>query len=126
MPFEIKKREDLIMIAAVALDKIPSKIIPFYVLIIVFNIYLVYGFRKIIILVDNSSEENFISPRFVKKNDLISDLMKYKKNSIDRHTVTIYRKHDLITYNKNSENQNQTNIVNFLATNMERYGIILK
>jgi hypothetical protein len=45
---------------------------------------------------------------------------------MDRYTITIYRKHDLITYIKNSENQNQTNIVNFLAADIERYDVILK
>jgi hypothetical protein len=75
---------------------------------------------------DNNSEENFISQRFVKKNDLINDSIKCKKIFIDGYTIIIYRKHDLIIYIKNSENQNQTNIVNFLAANIERYDIILK
>jgi hypothetical protein len=75
---------------------------------------------------NNDFEENFISQRFVKENNLISDPIKRIKKSIDRYAITIYRKHDLITHIKNSENQNQTNIVNFLAANMERYDIILK
>jgi hypothetical protein len=62
----------------------------------------------------------------VKKNDLINDLIKYIEKSIDKYTITIYGKHDLITYIKDLENQNQTNIINFLITNMERYDIILK
>jgi hypothetical protein len=84
------------MIAAVALNKKFSKIISFYVFIIVFNIRLEYAFRKIIILIDNNSEENFISQRFVKENDLIDDLIKYIKEFIDGYTIIIYGKHDLI------------------------------
>jgi hypothetical protein len=75
---------------------------------------------------NNDSEENFIFQRFVKKNDLINDWIKYIKEFIDGYTVTIYEKHDLIIYIKNSENQNQTNIVNFLAADMKRYDIILE
>jgi hypothetical protein len=78
-----------------------------------------------IALMDSGSEENFISQRFVKENDLISDLMKRMKESINEYTVTIYRKHDLIIHIKDSENQSQTNIINFLIANMERYDIIL-
>jgi hypothetical protein len=55
---------------------------------------------------NNDSEKNFISQRFVKKNDLISDPVECIKKSIDEHTVTIYEKHDLIIHIKNSENQN--------------------
>jgi hypothetical protein len=61
MLFEIEKRENLIMIAAVALGKDLSKVTLFHVFIIVFNIRLEHEFRKIIILVNNDSEENFIS-----------------------------------------------------------------
>jgi hypothetical protein len=92
------------MIAVVALGKDSSKVISFHAFIIVFNICLKYGFRKIIILINNNSEENFISQRFVKKNDLINDPIKYIKKSIDGYTVIIYRKHDLIIHIKNSEN----------------------
>jgi hypothetical protein len=53
---------------------------------------------------NNDSEKNFISQRFVKKNDLISDLIKYIKKFIDGYTVTIYEKHDLIIYIKILEN----------------------
>jgi hypothetical protein len=91
-----------------------------------FNIRLEYGFRKMIILIDNNFEENFISQRFVKENDLIGDLMKCIRKSIDRYTIIIYGKHDLIIYIKDSENQNQTNIINFLAINIERYDVILE
>jgi hypothetical protein len=59
------------MIAAVALDKDFSKTIFSYAFIIIFNIRLQHEFRKIIILIDNNFKENFISQRFVKKNDLI-------------------------------------------------------
>jgi hypothetical protein len=48
------------MIAAVALDKDFFMVIFFLVFIVLFNVRLEYGFRKIIILVDNGSEENFI------------------------------------------------------------------
>jgi hypothetical protein len=104
MLFEIKKRESLIIIVAVALNKDFSKIIFSHAFIIVFNIYLKYEFRKIIILINNNFEENFIFQRFVKENDLISDLIKYIEKSIDGYAITIYRKHDLITHIKNSEN----------------------
>jgi hypothetical protein len=125
MPFEIKKRGSLIMIAAVALDKDLSKAISSHAFIVIFNIRLKHRLRKIITLIDSSFEENFISQRFVKENDLISDSMKRIKKFIDRYTITIYGKHDLITYIKNSENQSQTNVVNFLTTNIKRYDIIL-
>jgi hypothetical protein len=114
------------MIAAVALDKNLSKITFFYAFIIIFNIRLEHGFRKIIILVNSDFEENFIFQRFVKKNNLISDLIRRIEESIDKYTITIYGKHDLIIYIKNSENQNQTNIINFLAANIKRYDIILR
>jgi hypothetical protein len=114
------------MITVVALDKDSSKIIFFHAFIIVFNIRLEYGFRKIIVLIDSDFKENFISQRFVKENDLISDLIKYIEKFIDGYAVIIYGKHDLIIYIKNSENQNQTNIVNFLVADIERYDIILK
>jgi hypothetical protein len=55
------------MIAAVTLNKNSFKIISSRAFIIVFNIRLEYGFRKIIILINKDSEENFISQRFVKK-----------------------------------------------------------
>jgi hypothetical protein len=60
MPFEIKKCKNLILIAAVALDKDPFKAISFHAFIVVFNIRLKYRLRKIIILMDSNSEENFI------------------------------------------------------------------
>jgi 5S rRNA maturation endonuclease (ribonuclease M5) len=113
------------MIAAVALNKNFSKIIFSRAFIIIFNIRLEHRFRKIIILIDNDSEGNFIFQRFVKENDLINDLIKYIKKFINGYAITIYRKHDLITYIKNLENQNQTNIVNFLAINIKRYDIFL-
>jgi hypothetical protein len=126
MPFEIKKRENLIMITAVTLNKDLSKITFSHAFIIIFNIRLEHKLRKIIILMDNDSEENFIFQRFVKENNLISDSVKRIRKFIDGQTITIYGKHDLIIHIKNSENQNQTNIINFLATNMKRYDIILK
>jgi hypothetical protein len=67
------------MIAAVALDKNPSKAIFSRAFIVVFNIRLEYGFRKIIILMDNNSENFFISQRFVRENDLINNSIKYIK-----------------------------------------------
>jgi hypothetical protein len=72
--------------------------------IIIFNIRLEYKLRKIITLINNDSEENFISQRFVKENDLISDPIKCIEKFIDRYTITIYKKHDLSIYIKNSEN----------------------
>jgi hypothetical protein len=105
MPFEIKKRESLIMITAVALNKNSFKIIFFHVFIIVFNIRLEYRLRKIIVLMNSNSEENFISQRFVKKNGLISDSIKCIRESIDKYTIIIYGKHDLITYIKDLRNQ---------------------
>ena len=104
MPFEIKKRENLIMITAVTLNKDLSKITFSHAFIIIFNIRLEHGLRKIIILMDSDFEENFISQRFVKKNDLINDLIKCIKKSIDKHTIIIYEKHDLIIHIKNSRN----------------------
>jgi hypothetical protein len=56
--------------------------------------------------VNNNSKKNFISQRFVKKNDLIDNPVKRIKEFIDGYTITIYGKHDLIIYIKNSENQN--------------------
>jgi hypothetical protein len=88
----------------VTLDKDLSKIIFSHAFIVVFNIRLEHGFRKIIILMDNNLKENFISQRFVKKNGLISDLMKRIKKFIDRYAVIIYGKHDLIIHIKNLEN----------------------
>jgi hypothetical protein len=104
MPFEIKKRENPIIIAAVALGKDSFKTISFHAFIIIFNIRLKHRFRKIIILMNNNSEENFIFQRFVKKNDLISDPIERMEEFIDRYTVIIYGKHDLITHIKDSEN----------------------
>jgi hypothetical protein len=49
------------MIAVVALNKNSSKTIPSHAFIIIFNIRLEYRFRKIIAVMDNNSEENFIS-----------------------------------------------------------------
>jgi hypothetical protein len=92
------------MITTVTLDKNFFKIIFFHAFIVVFNIRLKYRFRKIIILMNNNSEENFISQRFVKENDLINDLVEYIRKSIDGYAVIIYRKHDLIIHIKNSEN----------------------
>jgi hypothetical protein len=60
MSFEIKKRKNPIIIAAVALDKDFSKATSSYAFIIIFNIRLEYGFREIIASVDNNSEEKFI------------------------------------------------------------------
>jgi hypothetical protein len=104
MLFEIKKRENLIMIAAVALNKNLSKATFFHAFIIVFNIRLEYGFRKIIVLMDNNFKKKFIFQRFVKENNLISDLIERIEKSIDGYAITIYEKHDLIIYIKNSEN----------------------
>jgi hypothetical protein len=92
------------MIVVVALSKNPFKAISFHAFIIVFNIRLKYKLRKIIVLINNNSEKNFISQRFIKENDLINDLIKYIRESIDGHTVTIYRKHNLITHIKDLEN----------------------
>jgi hypothetical protein len=114
------------MIAAVALGKNPSKATPSHAFIIIFNVRLEYGLRKMIILVNNGSKENFISQRFVKENDLIGDPIGRMGESIDGYAVTIYGKHDLVTHIKDSGNQNQTNVVNFLAADMERYDIILR
>jgi hypothetical protein len=114
------------MIVAVTLNKNFSKTISSHAFIIIFNIRLKYRLRKMIVLIDNNFKKNFISQRFVKKNDLNNDSIKCIKKFIDGYTITIYKKHDLIIHIKNSENQNQTNIVNFLAANMERYDIILR
>jgi hypothetical protein len=92
------------MIAVMALNKNSFKIISSHAFIIIFNIRLKHGFRKIIALIDNDFKKNFISKRFVKENDLINDSVKYIKKFIDGHTIIIYRKHNLIIYIKNSEN----------------------
>jgi hypothetical protein len=76
MPFEIKKRENLIIIIAVTLNKDSFKITSSHVFIIIFNIRLEHKLRKIIIIINNDFKENFISQRFVEENDLISDLIK--------------------------------------------------
>jgi hypothetical protein len=94
------------MIAAVTLNKNSSKITSFHAFIVVFNIRLKHRLRKMIILVDNSFEENFIFQRFVKENGLISDSIKYIEKFIDGYTVTIYGKHDLIIYIKDLGKQN--------------------
>jgi hypothetical protein len=60
MPFEIEKRRNLIIIVVMALDKNSFKAIFFHAFIIVFNIRLEHGLRKIIILINSDSEENFI------------------------------------------------------------------
>jgi hypothetical protein len=86
------------------LDKNSSKTIFSHAFIIMFNIRLEYRFRKIIILMDNNSEENFISQRFVKENNLISDLIKRIRKFIDGYAIIIYGKHDLIIYIKNLGN----------------------
>jgi hypothetical protein len=88
----------------VTLSQNSSKATSFRVFIIVFNIRLEHEFRKIIALIDNDSGENFIFLRFVRKNGLINDLIKYIEESIDEYTVIIYGKHDLIIYIKNLEN----------------------
>jgi hypothetical protein len=88
----------------VALSKNPFKIISSRAFIIIFNVRLEHELRKIIVLVNNNSEENFISQRFVKENGLIDDLIKYIEKFIDGYAIIIYRKHDLIIYIKNSEN----------------------
>jgi hypothetical protein len=95
------------MIAAVTFNKDPFKTTFSHAFIIIFNIRLEHRLRKIIILMDNNSDKNFISQRFVKENGLIDDLIKYIKKSIDKHTIIIYGKHDLIIYIKNSENENK-------------------
>jgi hypothetical protein len=92
------------MIAVVTLGKNLFKIIFFHAFIIIFNVRLKYGFRKIIILMNNNFEENFISQRFVKKNGLINDLIRYIGKFIDRYAIIIYGKHNLVIYIKNSEN----------------------
>jgi hypothetical protein len=92
------------MIIAVALGKDFSKAISSHIFIVVFNVRLEHGFRKVIVLVDSGSKENFIFQRFVKENGLINNLIKYIENFIDRYAVTIYRKHDLIIHIKNLEN----------------------
>jgi hypothetical protein len=88
----------------VALGKNPFKAIFSHAFIIVFNIRLEHRLRKIIILMDNNFEKNFISQRFVKENGLIGDLMKYIEKFIDGYAVIIYGKHDLIIHIKHSEN----------------------
>jgi hypothetical protein len=92
------------MIIVVALGKNFSKIILFYAFIVIFNIRLKYGFRKIIILINNNFEKFFFSQRFVRENDLIGDLIKYIREFIDGYTVIIYGKYDLVAYIKDSEN----------------------
>jgi hypothetical protein len=92
------------MIAAVALNKNSFKIISFHVFIIIFNVRLEHEFRKIIVLMNNNSEENFIFQRFVKENSLISDLIKRIRKFIDGYTIIIYGKHDLVIYIKDSGN----------------------
>jgi hypothetical protein len=64
------------MIAAVALNKDSFKATPSYAFIIIFNIRLEHKLRKMIILINNDSEENFILQRFVKENGLIVDSIK--------------------------------------------------
>jgi hypothetical protein len=72
------------MIIVVTLGKNSFKTTSSHVFIIMFNIRLEYKLRKIIVLINNNSEENFIFQRFVKENDLISDSIKRIKNlSID-------------------------------------------
>jgi hypothetical protein len=61
MLFEIEKRENPIIIAAVALGKNLSKATSSHVFIIIFNIRLKYRFRKIMVLMDSDFEKNFIS-----------------------------------------------------------------
>jgi hypothetical protein len=88
----------------VALNKNSSKATTSYAFIVIFNIYLEHRLRKIIVLIDSDFEKIFISQRFVKKNDLINDSIKYIEKFIDGYTIIIYGKHDLIIYIKNSEN----------------------
>jgi hypothetical protein len=89
----------------VALGKDLSKITSFHAFIVIFNVRLEHRFRKIITLINSNFEENFIFQRFVKKNDLISDLIERIKEFIDKYTIIIYGKYNLIIYIKNSRNQ---------------------
>jgi hypothetical protein len=92
------------MIAAVTLGKNSFKAIFFHVFIIIFNMRLEHELRKIIILINSDFEENFISQRFVKENDLIGDLIKCIRKSIGGYMIIIYGKHDLVIYIKDSLN----------------------
>jgi hypothetical protein len=96
MPFEIKKRKNPIIIAAVTLNKDPFKATSSHTFIIIFNIRLEYGLRKIIILIHNNSEKKLHFTTIRKRERFDRRSNKMYKNFIDGYTVTIYRKYDLI------------------------------
>jgi len=89
------------------------------------TLYFSYGNRKITVLFDCGVDENLISQRFTKENNLKVTPVERIRTTVDRHHITIYRFYNIITKTKNSRNEVRTTQRTFYAIDIQYYDVIL-
>ncbi len=74
-------------------------------MLIEITLYLTYGNRKISTLLNYEVDENLISQRFIKKNSLKATPITRIRITVNKHYITIYKSHNIITKVKDSRSE---------------------
>ena len=81
-------------------------------------LYLAHGNRKVTALLNYRTNEDLISQRFTKKNDLETTPIKRIRTTVDKYYISIYKSHNIITKVKDSRNEVRVTQRTFYATNI--------
>jgi len=87
-------------------------------MLIEITLYFSHGNRKITALFNYRADKDLISQRFIKENNLKTTPVGRIKTTINRHYITIYRFHNIITKIKDSRNEVRATQRTFYATNI--------
>ena len=100
------------------LDKNPLTVKDTRCILIEVTLYFSHGNRKITALLDYKADEDLISQYFTKKNGLEVTPIEYIKTTVDKHHITIYKSHNIITKTKDFRNEVRTTQRTFYATDI--------
>ena len=81
-------------------------------------LYFSHENRNVTALLNYRVDKNLISQRFTKKNSLEATPVKRMGIIVDRHHITIYKSHNIITKTKDSRNEVQATQRTFYATDI--------
>ncbi len=87
-------------------------------ILIEITLYFSHGNRKITVLLNYKINKNLISQHFTKENNLETTLIKRMRTTVNKHHITIYKSHNIITKIKDSRNEVRATQRTFYATNI--------
>src|SRR6266536_1069401 len=115
---KLKKRISPVIVAAVILNKDFLTVKGTRCILIEVILYFSHGNRKITTLLNYKIDENLISQRFTKKNNLEVTSVEHMGITVDSHYIIIYKSHNIITKAKDSRNEVRATQRTFYATDI--------